>query len=156
MSSPALFLQVGKLRIKEGTGCAEHQVSARAGPELGCPNFQTGCICGRTGETLSPQEQALHMGCLPALSVPGWPNPNDESLSLLIHPPHSQQSHLQQALPQDLRAPGTPCPSEQTRPENTTPPQMKLRATSGGYWRDFSHFTPILDSEDMLHISKRS
>ncbi|XP_045636477.1 tropomodulin-1 isoform X3 [Ursus americanus] len=148
--------QVGKLRIKEGTERAEHQVSARAGPEPGCPNFQTGCICGRTGETLSPQEQAPRMGCLPALSVPGWPNANDESLPLLIRPPHSRQSRLQQALPQDLGAPGTPCPSEQTRPENTTPPQMKLHATSGGYWWDFSHFIPILDSEVMLHISKRS
>lgn len=156
MSIPALLLQVGKLRIKEGTERAEHQVSARAGPEPGCPNFQTGCICGRTGETLSPQEQAPRMGCLPALSVPGWPNANDESLPLLIRPPHSRQSRLQQALPQDLGAPGTPCPSEQTRPENTTPPQMKLHATSGGYWWDFSHFIPILDSEVMLHISKRS
>ena len=80
MSSPALLLQVGKLRIKEGMGPAEvtDQVRASAGPELRCPAFQTGCICGWTGEALSLQGRALHSQSLPALSIPNWPNPSGD------------------------------------------------------------------------------
>ncbi|XP_042819863.1 tropomodulin-1 isoform X1 [Panthera tigris] len=89
--------QVGKLRIKEGMGRAEvtDQVSVRPGPELRYPTFQMGCIYGWTGETLSPQEQGPHMGCLPAVSIPSWPNPNGDSLSLLFCPPYSHQSRPQ-------------------------------------------------------------
>ncbi|XP_046922549.1 tropomodulin-1 isoform X3 [Lynx rufus] len=89
--------QVEKLRTKEGMGRAEvtDQVSVRPGPELRYPTFQTGCIYGWTGETLSPQEQGPHMGCLPAVSIPSWPNPNGDSLSLLFCPPYSHQSRPQ-------------------------------------------------------------
>lgn len=41
------------------------------------------------------------------------------------------------------------------RPENRTPPQVEIRATSEGNWPDFSHFVPIFDSEDVLSIFER-
>lgn len=157
MSSPALLLQVGKLRIKEGMGPAEvtDQVRASAGPELRCPAFQTGCICGWTGEALSLQGRALHSQSLPALSIPNWPNPSGDlwpsGLALLTPTKATPAGPLP-----EHQSTGYPLPFSADRPENRTPTQMKSRAMSRAYQPDFSHFTPIFDSEDMLCILKRS